>query len=253
MQEVKTIQIDIPEYLTIGQYQNMPEFDEEESALKRHIKTISALTNIPDDEIGYWRVESIKEVYDLIKDLGTDKSEFHSLVEFNGVLYGYDNIKQQSLGEYIDLETMCKDIKPNLHKIAAILYRPVTEHRFGTLDYVIKQKIKMVANKNVANVFDFYDIERYDSTQRRKRENSFKEFPVHIILGALSFFLANASQYLNSTVYSGMITERTIMKKNQEILESLLASTGGGGGLSIHSLKPIYYQYQGKSQSQILT
>lgn len=251
--ETKTIQLEIPEYLTVGQYQRMPDFDDEDSALKRHIKTVSALTDLPEEEIGYWRIESLKEVYDLLKGLGDHKSEFHSLVEFNGVLYGYDNIKHHSLGEYIDLENLCKDVKPNLHKIAAILYRPVTEHKFGTLEYVIKQKIRMVANKNVANVFDYYDIEKYDSKIRRKREEEFKQFPLHIIQGALSFFLANASQYLNSTVYSKLIPEISIMKMNDKVLESLIQSIGAGGGLFTHSLKPIYYQYQGTKPLQTLT
>ena len=248
--QTKTIQLEIPEYLTIGQYQRLPDYDLEDSALKRHIQTVSALTNISEEEIGYWDVTSLKKVYDLLQDLGSDKSEFHSLVEFNGVLYGYDNIRHHSLGEYIDLENLCKDTKNNLHKIAAILYRPVTDHRFGTLDYVIKQKIKMVANKDVANVFDFYDIEKCDSKVRRKRENEFKDFPVHITNGALSFFLTNATQYLNSTQYSKLMGKTMMREINQALLESLLASTGAGGGLFTHSLKPIYYQYQGKTQSQ---
>lgn len=248
--ETKTIQIEIPEYLTIGQYQKLPDYDQEDSALKRHIKSISALTDIPQEEIAYWDVNSMKKVYDLLQGLGSDRSEFHSLVEFNGVLYGYDNIRHHSLGEYIDLENLCKDTKNNLHKIAAILYRPVTDHRFGTLDFVIKQKIKMVANKDVANVFDFYDIEKYDSKVRRKREQEFKDFPVHIVNGAMAFFLSNATQYLNSTQYSKLMGKTMMKEINQGILESLLASTGGGGGLSIHSLKPIYYQYQGKKQLQ---
>lgn len=248
--QTKTIQLEIPEYLTIGQYQRLPDYDQEDSALRRHIQTVSALTDIPVEDIGYWDVSSIKKVYDLLKDLGSDKSEFHSLVEFNGVLYGYDNIKHHSLGEYIDLENLCKDTKNNLHKIAAILYRPVSNHRFGTLDFVIKQKIKMVANKDVANVFDFYDIEKYDSKVRRTIEQDFKDFPVHIINGAIAFFLANATQYLNSTQYSKLMGKVMMKEMNQAVLESLLATIGAGGGLFTHSLKPIYFQYQGKRQSQ---
>lgn len=246
--ETKTIQLEIPEYLTIGQYQSLPDFDNEDSALKRHITTVSALTNFSEEEIGYWSVDSIKQVYDLLKDLGTDQSEFHSLIEFNGVLYGYDNIKQQSLGEYIDLENLCKDVKSNLHKIAAILYRPVSNHRFDSIDFVVKQKIRTVRNKDVANVFDYYDIEKYDSKVRKDREQEFKDFPVHIVLGAISFFLTSGSQYLNSTQYSKIMPKEMMMEMNQSILDNLLASTGAGGGLFTHSLKPIYYQYQGTNQ-----
>lgn len=251
--ETKTIQIEIPEYLTIGQYQRLPDFDQEDSALKRHIKTISAVTGIDEEEIGYWDISSLKKVYDLIKDLGEPKNEFHSLIEYNGVLYGYDNIKQQNLGEYIDLESLCKDTKGNLHKIAAILYRPVTEHRFDSIDFIIKQKVKTLRHKDVANVFDYYDIEKYDSKVRRKRELEFEDFPLHVVLGAVSFFLTNAMQYLNSTQYSKVMPTTMTKMTNQVIVENLLASIGAGGGLFTHSLKPIYYQYQGKSQLQTLT
>ena len=66
------------------------------------------------------------------------------IIEWNGVLHGYSNIRQSSLAEYIDLETFCKDVKGNLHKIAAILYRPISDHRFDTLKFKTKQSIKMV-------------------------------------------------------------------------------------------------------------
>ena len=42
-----------------------------------------------------------------------------------GKLYGYSSIKKCSLGEYIDLETYCKDMENSMHKVAAILYRPI--------------------------------------------------------------------------------------------------------------------------------
>lgn len=239
----KTIQLQIPEYLTVRQFQKLPDSNEE-SSLKKYLQTISAITNIEQDELQYWDLNSIKKVAGIVSNLGDPKNEFHSIVEWNGVLHGYSNIRQSSLAEYIDLESLCKDVKGNLHKIAAILYRPISDHRFDTLKFKTKQSIRMVSN-SVENVFDYYDLDKYSSDTRRKIENKFKDFPVHIILGALSFFLANASQYLHHIAFSNKtMNEKMKNLMNSQIVKSLLANTGAGGGLYTHSLKPIYYQYQ---------
>ena len=248
--QTKTVQIEIPEYLTIQQYMDLQNLPETESKLEKSLYITSTITGIDVEELQYWDLESIRKVNELIEGLVDPKNEFHSIIEWNGVLYGYDNIKQQSLGEYIDLESLAKDINKNLHKIAAILYRPITDHRFGTFEFMYKHKIKAIRHKDVANVFDYYDIERYDSNVRKVREKEFKDFPVQIALGAISFFLTNASQYLTSTAYS-QAPKEMIQEMNQLILDGLIASTGVGGGLFTHSLKPIYYQYQGKKPSLI--
>ena len=129
-----------------------------------------------------------------------------------------------------------------MHKIAATLYRPITKHRFKSLKFAVKQKIKMLSN-SVENVFDWYTIEKYDSDKRKEREEDFKDFPAHIFLGALSFFLTTAGLYLNHIQYSaGQITKRTQKKREKEIWEGLLQNTGAGGGLFTHSLSPLYYK-----------
>lgn len=244
--QTKTVQIEIPEYLTVQQYQDILNLPESESKLEQNLYLISTIIGIDIDELRYWDLQSIKKVSEMIQGLIDPKNEFHSIIEWNGVMYGYDNIKQQNLGEYIDLESLAKDVNNNLHKITAILYRPITEHRFNTVEFIKKNTIQVLKHKDVVNVFEYYDIEKYDSKVRKKRELEFKDFPVQIALGALSFFLANASQYLNSIVFSEKVPKEKIQKMNQSILESLIQSTGAGGGLSTLSVKPIYFQYQGK-------
>lgn len=240
----KSIQIEIPDYLSIKQYKKISQYTGE-SELKRVITIISALTGIEEKEIGYWSIDSIKEVYLMLNKLGDPKNEFHSLVEWNGTLYGYAHIKNSSLGEYVDLENLCQDVKGNLHKIAALIYRPVVKNKFNSLDFIVKQSIKVAKKSGVANVFDYYTVEEYDSDKRKEVEDSFENFPVHIALGAISFFLSSASLYLNSIAYSEKTLTKSQMKRmNNKILTALSQATGAGGGLSIHSLKPIYYQYQ---------
>lgn len=251
--ETKTIQLEIPEYLTVEQYLEVIKLPETESKLQQNLYLISTITGIDIEELQYWDLDSLKKVSDYIQGIIDPKNEFHSILEWNGKMYGYSNIKQQTAGEYIDLELLCKDVDANLHKIAAILYRPIVDHKFHTVDFIKKNTIQVLKHKDVANVFDYYTIEKYSSEKRKKVEDEFKHFPISVLLGAISFFLANASLYLNSIAYSEVIPEKKIEKLNQAILESLSQSIGAGGGLSTLSVKPIYYQFQGKKELQTLT
>jgi len=244
MGKQKTISVNVPDYLTIEQYSKLNTF-KGSNAIERLIYTVSSLTGKPYEEVEYWSLDSLKNVAKLYQDLADHKEEFHSIVEWNGTLYGYANIKASTLGEYVDLENLLKDLENNMHKVAAIFYRPITEHRFDTLSFAVKQKIKTL-NNNVANVFDYYDVEKYDSKERKKREQSFKEFPAHIFLGALSFFLLTASLYLNNTASSTGLMQKEMKKITEEQLLDLASmSIGHGGGLSTTSQNPTYLALQG--------
>jgi len=243
----KTIQIEIPEYLTVEQFDRINSIEKEEK-LDQIAITLSALTGYDEEEIKTWSVDSLQNVYDKFKDLGDNQNEFHSIIEWNGTLYGYSDIKSMTLGCYIDIENLSKELKGNLHKIAAILYRPITNHRFDSLSFQVKQRIKMLNNK-VENVFDWYEIEQYDSKKRKQREEEFKAFPAHILTGALSFFLSTGSLYLNSIPSSEILSSKIKKKMNWLTMENLLLNTTGGGGLYTNSVSPIYYQLQGTVQS----
>jgi hypothetical protein len=243
----KTIQIEIPQYLTVEQFDRINSIEKEEK-LDQIAITLSALTGYNEEEIKTWSVDSLQNVYDKFKDLGDNQNEFHSIIEWNGTLYGYSDIKSMTLGCYIDIENLSKDLKGNLHKIAAILYRPITNHRFDSLKFQVKQRIKMLNNK-VENVFDWYEIEKYDSKKRKQREEEFKAFPAHILTGALSFFLSTGSLYLNSIPSSEILTKKLKREMNWLTMESLLLNTTGGGGLYTNSVSPIYSQLQGIVQS----
>ena len=242
----KTIQIEIPEYITVEQFDKINSIEDKEK-LDQIAITLEALTGYDVEEIKTSTVDSLQNVYDKFKNLGDNQNEFHSIIEWNGTSYGYSDIKSMTLGCYIDIENLCKDLQGNLHKIAAILYRPITNHRFDSLKFQVKQKIKMLNNK-VENVFDWYEIEQYDSKTRKKREEEFKTFPAHILTGALSFFLSTGSLYLNSTPSSEVISKKLKREMNSLTMESLLRNTTGGGGLYTNSVSPIYSQLQAIAQ-----
>ena len=243
----QTLTFDIPDYLTIEQYSRMS-LDKELNKVEKMASILSAFTGYDIEEVKRWSLKSMTEVFKAYSSLADTQNEFHSLIEWNGQLLGYSHINTMTLGCYIDLENLSKDVSNNLHKIAALLYRPVTDHRFDSIKFTVKQKLKMV-NNDVENVFDWYSVEEYDSTKRKKVEESFKSFPAHIILGALSFFLTTANLYLTSTQFSENQIQKMIMKrKTQDILDILSRSIGAGGGLFTTSVSPIYLALQGTSQ-----
>jgi len=240
----KSITLNIPEYLTISQYKQIVE-SKNESSVERLIATISALTDMTVDEVKDLPLNTIREISDDLTEVAFPKETFHPLIEFNGQLYGYAYINQTSIGEYVDLENFSKDTMLNLNKIAAILYRPVVKNRFNSLSYKVKQKIKTVNNK-VNNPFDYYTIEKYDSNKRKDRENLFNDFPAHVMLGALSFFLGIAGLYLNHILYlEKKMSLRTKTKMEKETMASLSANIGGGGVPYTAYLNPTSYRSPG--------
>jgi len=250
MKTKKNINLTIPDYLTVEQYVKMSDY-KGDSELGRLIHKVSTISGYSEQEIRHWDLESLNKVVTLYNEIADPKASFHPVLEFNGQLYGYSNIKQMSLGEYIDLEEYSKDLASNMNKVAAILYRPITKQRFGTLKFAVKQKIKMLTN-DVENVFDWYDIEKYDYESMLGQAEQFKQFPAHILLGAIGFFLANASQYLIHTAYlEKRINKREMTRLMIQMERSLIQSIGDGGVLSTTSPKLTYYQFQGKNESQI--
>lgn len=239
----KSLSLEIPEYLTIKQYSDMNSY-KGQNKFGRLVHTVAALTGYSKEEVRRWDVDSLIEVSNLYADVADHKDFFHPIIEWNGKLYGYASVKKCSLGEYIDLENYAKDMENSMHKVAAILYRPVTSHKFNDILFNVKQGIKVARNK-VSNVFDWYDIEEYDSSKRLKVEEEYKDFPVNLFLGGVSFFLSSASLYLNHIAYlRGQITKRTMMKAESLMMESLSLNTGDGLVRYTHSLKPMFYKLQ---------
>lgn len=236
----QNLQITIPEFLTVDQYMKMNQYKGDSLAGKM-LYSISAITGYELEKVKKWPVSTIHEIGKDLQSVASHNNEFYTVIEWEDTLYGYAHIRQASLGEYIDLENYCKDPDNNLHKIAAILYRPITENRFKNLKYTIRQSIKMAKGK-VENPFDYYDIETYDSKERKKREELFKHFPIHILLGALAFFLTNASLYLNHIVsLEKNLSKMTRMRLEKKIMESLLPTIGDGSRLFTTFPRPGFY------------
>jgi hypothetical protein len=238
----KAFKIHLPDYLTVDMFKQISTYDGND--IGKMINVISAMIGLPISTVKQYPVDLIRQVGKDLEALALPQEQFHPLIEFNGQLYGYSDIHSMNLGCFVDLEEYLKDADNNLNKIASILYRPITKNRFNSLEYQIKQGIRIGFEKGIENPFDYYEIETYDSEVVKDRWEEMNDFPSHILLGALSFFLAAASLYMNDTAYSGTLLEEKIQKKtiDSTILTALSHLTGGGGQPFTDYLNPVSFQ-----------
>lgn len=240
------VEITIPQYFNIRHYKalaHISSLDETEQM----VHTISVITNTEASEVMKWSLPSVIDVYKHINDMiGNQDQSFHPVIEWDGVLYGYRAMNKMNLGEYIDMDTLSKDVDKNLNQILALLYRPITSKKLDEGKFIYKSTIKAMKYE-VENVFDYYELEEYDSTKRNVDSPKFDEFPIDIALGAMAFFLDTKAMLLSdSQIYSLKPQELMIKQRMKTLSKSkqrLLHTTAG----YLHStrlLKPISYQSQ---------
>jgi hypothetical protein len=246
------VKVSIPEYFQVKHYKALTilsSLNEQEQM----IHTISTVCEISREEILTWDIGSVVEVYGIINQMiANTVQSFHPIIEWKGQMYGFKNMSKMSLGEYIDLENLCKDTEMNITSILALLYRPITNNKFKEGQFIIKSTIKALKYE-VENIFDYYTVEKYDPEVRKQRTPEFEEFPLDIAMGALGFFLdINAMLLTNSQIYSLKETEEIVKKEimkltktKQRLLNIMVGSTH-----STNLLRRKSYPLQEIKQSQ---
>ena len=231
----KKYKLEIPEYLSIDKYQQLQNL-EHLSELGKLIEAIHVFTNIDRDELATWSIPDLGRVAKDYSAIDTQE-QFYPLIKLDGKNYGYADISTMSLGEFIDLENLCKKPNENLHEIMAVLYREVESHKFDSFIWNVKHNVQISRNK-VDNVFKWYKIKEYNSADRIVDSKLMEELPVSLALGALSFFLSTASlHYLNSTNSSEMpVAERAMISQAKKT--TMEALTHIGDGLRQYTLFP---------------
>lgn len=227
--------VEIPEYLTIGDYQKLSNL-EHLSDLEKTIEIVHTITHIEKDVLGKWTPTQLSSIASSVINLmDFDAATFYPIIEFNGVLYGYRPVSKMTLAEYVDLERLAKEPNINLADIVAILYRPIIKDKTHSLQFQMKNGYK-IAKGTAENLFKYYDVKEYDSTERGVDAEKMMEFPVAFALGGMSFFLGIATKCLNNT--NSYLRRAEKMMMNQE-MDNLIVTIGDGLGQYIHSLKPI--------------
>ena len=169
---MKEVKLTIPDNwsdITIGTYQKYVEIQQGKGSEKNKIiKSLALLCNTSPFVVKKMAYKDLLEIMAIIKnmiDTEPNKEQFRKVFEFNGEEYGFcPNLSNISTGEYIDLESYCKEPIENLHTIMSILYRKITFKR----------------NER-------YAIEEYNPDEFK--EELFKDCPMDIALGSLGFFL----------------------------------------------------------------
>ena len=169
---MKEVKLTIPDRwsdITIETYQKYVEIQEGKGSNKNKvIKSLALLCNVSPFVVKKMVYKDLLEIMSIIKkmiDTEPDKEEFRKTFMFKNEKYGFcPNLSNITTGEYIDLESYCKEPINNLHIIMSILYRKVTFER----------------NER-------YTIESYNPDQFK--EELFKDCPMDIALSSLGFFL----------------------------------------------------------------
>ena len=141
---------------------------------------ISLFTGIPFNDIKNMSVENVRLIQAYLNNsmLSTEKDELVLTFEYEGVEYGMEQeFGKMAFGAWIDFEVYSsQDIVGNIHKIMAILYRPI--------------KSKGKKGK--------YTIVPYNSNEIEDRAELFRELPVKYWLGAATFFFQVANLYISN-------------------------------------------------------
>jgi hypothetical protein len=171
-------EFDIPSELSVEQYQRLQVqrlfLDNPDPA-----KLLATYLDIPISEVKNANKEQVKFVEAFIFERLTNNisKDMIFTFEYDGITYGFENDwKKLAWGAWQDLEFLSsQDITENIHKILAVLYRPVSEIK-GTK----------------------YIIEPYDSNTIEDRAELFKKIPIKIWFGASQLFFCISKEYISN-------------------------------------------------------
>lgn len=169
-------QYEIEEQMTVEQYQRI----QLQKVFLENVKSsklLSVYLNIPETELKNAKKKDIEFVEAFVFKKLTDgvTKEMVFTFEMEGITYGFENDwGKLAWGAWKDLEFLSsQDITENIHKILAVLYRPVTKVK-GTK----------------------YVIEPYDADTIEERAEQFKKIPIKIWFGSAQLFFFISKTYI---------------------------------------------------------
>ena len=169
---MKEVKLTIPNEwsdITIGIYQEYVKIQESKASEKNKvIRSLALLCNTSPFVVKKMAYTDLLDIMNIIKVMiaaEPKKEDFKKMFTFSEIEFGFvPNLNKLTTGEYIDLESYCKNPIENLHIIMSILYRKV-----------------------IKKVNDRYAIEPYNPDEFK--EELFKDCPMDIALSSLGFFL----------------------------------------------------------------
>jgi len=204
------MKIVIPEDLseiTLDQYQRFSQVEGDDNFML--LKMVEIFCNVPLRDVALIPLKELDEIITMINKAFEKKRKFKTRFTLDGVEYGFiPELESITFGEYVDLEMYIGKVE-DLHKLLAILYRPIT----------IKNR-------------DLYDIEEYKADANGG--HNMRQVPLDIALEAPSFFFHLGNELLNSLADS--LSKEKLTTQEKQILEE----NGVGIKQFTQSLKEIY-------------
>ena len=186
------VKISIPETIediTLEQFQTLVALDDDINERDLDIEKVKIFIGLTDEQIDSISESDFKDLVLAIDEALNKPSEFQQRFKMNGVEFGFHpNLDKMLTGEYVDL--MNYNSEPEtLHKLMAILFRPIT----------------------TKDLSGNYKIAKYEGSETWCE--IMKQTPLHIVNGALIFFL-NLSKELRISIqkYS---TDQELVKGNK--------------------------------------
>ena len=241
--------INIPDYLSIKDWKYFNSLDHL-SDTEKMVSLISHMSDVDTNEITKWKPTKLTNVYKTLLESFQDlEPQFYPIFELDGVKYGYTPMTKMTLGEYMDLERLAVKSHDNIEEIMAILYRPITKHRFSGIKWAFKSSHK-IALGEAENLFKYYEVEEYDSKTREETAIKLSNIPASMGLGAMSFFLLlGSSVSVNSQL--SLINPKQQMEMMKELNNQMDSMNIGAGLLQfITSLQHPSFQSQDRKQLQ---
>ena len=134
---MKEVKLTIPDRwsdITIDTYQKYIKIQEGKGGEKSKVlKSLALLCNTTPLVVKKMAYKDLLEIMGIIKtliDKEPKEEAFRKVFMFKEEEYGFvPNLSKLTTGEYIDLESFCKEPIENLHIIMSILYRKITFKR----------------------------------------------------------------------------------------------------------------------------
>jgi len=169
------MKVSIPESIqdiTLEQFQTLVALDDDISDRDLDVEKVKIFIGLTDEQIDSISESDFKDLVLAIDEALNKPSEFQQRFKMNGVLFGFHpNLDKMLTGEYVDL--MNYNSEPEtLHKLMAILFRPIT----------------------TKDLSGNYKIAKYNGSDEWCE--IMKQTPLHIVNGALIFFLNLSKELL---------------------------------------------------------
>jgi hypothetical protein len=187
--------------ITLDQVQRalLVEENEDISPFAKKVHFVSIMTGVSVQEIGLVTLEDLDRIYNRINEMvnGANTEPLKRFVKYLGREYAFiEDVRDMETGAFVDADQLAEGngYAKNLHKIMAILYRPM-DAKLGD-NYRLKSYVKE-SNK-----------------EREQRQAIFLQYmTLDVVRGATSFFLLATQKSLNISGGLFPVLDRTIVRR----------------------------------------